>query len=119
MKNRLLTCSSSHLKNGESWQLTTENKAVSGFFMPKILHWTQLTRKKRPVRLGATNRTPLYEPRRRSVMQATSETGKQVTIAFGSRYERLIFELHHLVGSRRKLAADGGSYLLRGSRMLK
>ena len=45
-------------------------------------------------------------------MQATSETGKKVTIAFGSRYECLIFELHHLVDSRRKLAVDGGSYLL-------
>jgi len=89
-----------------------ENKAVSGFFMPKIPHWSQLTRKKRPVRLGATNRIPLYEPRRIELMQGIDETGKKVTIAFGSRYERLIFELHHLVDSRRMLAVDGGSYPL-------
>jgi hypothetical protein len=69
--------------------ITRSNRA---FFMPCIFS--------RPVRvrfakaLAVTRKEakkPLYEPRRISVVQATNETGKKVTIAFGPRYGSLIF----------------------------
>jgi len=57
---------------------------------------------------GKKPKNPLYEPRRTELVQGICETGKKVTIAFGTRYVRLILELHHLVDSRLRLAITCG-----------